>query len=248
MVIVMEKIKNIFLGLCFLFLLLFIAYVFLGPLSKISFVDLEVEPRLKAIQSYQTKEDKIVYFLNSHKGQFLWGLDLKKLTKQIHDFYIGMDVHVSRKLPNRLVVSLKQKRAVLLLLKEGKWFFSISSEGEIGAKKQVGESLDFPVLRGDSFWKKPELRRRVLALVSLLPLSGSPFSVQNISEISYNQANDSLFFYLIPGRFILELNDQLFQKKINNINFVLRYLNQEENPGGLIDARMDKKIIVKKLN
>ena len=244
----MKRIKNIIFILNSIFLLLFIGYVFLGPFSKISIVELKTDGKLKNIKSYTKQEEKILSFLNSYKGQFLWQADLKKIVKKINGFYLGTEVYVVRRFPNRLIVSLKKKNTALLLLKEGEFFYSVSYEGEIGSQRNREESFDFPILRGSAFWNNLQLRKRVLSILSSLPKKDVFFSIQNLSEISYNKNNDSLFFHLISGHFILELKGQLDSKKIKNIDFVLNYLDQYGHQRGFIDARFDKKIIVKNLN
>jgi len=162
--------------------------------------------------------------------------------------YTWAEVHVTRKLPNRLVVFLEKKDIALLLLKDEEFFYSVSYEGKIGVKRGLGESLDFPVLRGDIFWNDSFLRKRALSIFLSIPKNNRTFSTQNISEITYNKKNDSLFFYLIPGHFILELRKQLSPMQVQNIDFVLNYLNQRGKQEGIIDARLDKKIIVKSFN
>ena len=242
----MKKIRIIFL--IFVFLLSFTLYIFLGPFFKISEVELNIDKELKISKSYKLKEENILSYLKSYKGQFLWRVDLKNLVEKVNTFYLGSEVYAVRKLPNRLLVFLKKKNTALLLLKEGEFFYSLSYEGEIGDQRNPEESFDFPILRGKLFWEKLQLRKRALSILSSIPQQGRFFSVQNISEISYNKANDSLLFYLIRSHFILELKEQASPKKIQNIDFVLNYLNQRGDKGGRIDARLDKKIIVKDIN
>ena len=241
----MKKIKIIFFIFAVIFFLGFIIYAFLGPPFKISSVELKMDQELQTSKSYIAKEEEIVSYLNRYKGQLLWQVDLKDLVKKVNSLYLGAEVYTARRFPNQLSVSLKKKNTALLLLKGGESFYSISHEGRIGAKRNGEESFDFPILRGDSFGNDIQLRKRALSILFSIPKAGQAFSAQNISEISYNKANDSLLFYLIHGHFILELKKQPIPKTIQNIEFVLHYLNQQGEQGGLIDARLDKKIIVK---
>ena len=243
----MKKIKQVFLIAFSGILLFFIISLFLVHFSRISFVELQTDERLKKVKSYKIREKEISSYLESYKGKFLWLVSLKKLMKTIQTFYLGTEIHVVRKFPNRLIVFLRQRDTVLLLLKDGEFFYSVSYEGKIGIKKNRGESLNFPILRGDVFWNDSQLRKKALSVISLISQKDSAFSTQNISEISYNPKNKSLVFYLIPGHFILELNSQPSPKQLKNINFVLNYLNRRGDQGGRIDARLGKKIIVKKL-
>ena len=241
----MKKIKIFFFICSAIFFLGLIIYAFLGPFFKISLVKLNRDPELQTNKSYRAQEEEIASYLNRYKGQLLWRVDLKDLVKKVNSLYLGTEVYTARRFPNQLNVSLKKKNTALLLLKGGEFFYSVSHEGEIGAKRTGEESFDFPILRGDSFGDNIQLRKRALSVLSSIPKAGRDFSAQNISEISYNKANDSLLFYLSSGHFILELRKQLFPKAIQNIEFVLNYLNQQGEQGRLIDVHLDKKIIVK---
>ena len=240
-----KKIRKIFLIAFSLGLSAFFAAAFLGSFFKISFIDLKAGEGLLKAEAHKEKERRIRAYLDSHKGRFLWRAELKKMAGDIRAIYPEASVHIARKLPNRLSAVLSKKDTALLLLKGSEDFYSVSYQGEIGPKRGLSESFDFPLLRGESFWRDPHLRKTALSALSALPKEGPGFSAQNISEISYSGNNDSLIFYLIPGHFVLELKGQLSLKKIRNINFVLGYLRREERQSRLIDARFGQKIIVR---
>ena len=244
----MRKAKRIFLFCALVLLAGALIYGFLGPFSKISHIELKADETLRSSPSYAIKEKEILSFLNHYKGRFLWQASLKKMVRQIHVLYPGVEAYAVRRFPSRLAVFLKNKNTAFLLLKEGEGFYSVSYEGEIGTKKTGGESLDFPLLRGESFWSQPLLRKRALLIVSSFPKEGSALSVSNISEIVYNRVNDSFLFFLVKSHFVVELKKQPSSRKIRNIDFVLNYLKRKERKKGLIDARWDKKIIVKNRN
>ena len=244
----MKKTGNVFLKLIVIFLLFFCVYVFLGPFSRISLVDVSIDEKLKTDGFYIKEEREILSYLENYRGQFLWQVDLKDLVEKTNAFYLGLSAYAARRFPNRLTLVLKKKRTALLLLRNGGDFFSVSDKGEMGGERNPEESFDFPILRGELFWEEAQLRERALSILSSIPEKGPFFSVQNVSEISYNETNDSLLFYLISGPFILELKKQVQPKKMKNINFVLNYLIQKDSQKGFIDARLDKKIIVKHLD
>lgn len=244
----MKKTKNIFLFVLLISLICFLSYAFFSPFFKVYPIDLRVNQEIKNIPLYREQEEKILMHLNRYKGHFLWKLNLKSIVQDVHEFYPGAEISVSRKFPNRLIVLLERKQIPLLLFKEGGSFYSVSYEGDIGSKKSSGESLDFPILRGKLFWDDLSLRKRAISVFFHIPRDKSLFSKKNISEISYNKNNDSLLLFLVSSHFVLELKKPPSPKKIKNIEFVLNYLNQRGNQGGYIDARMDKKIIVKKRN
>ena len=216
--------------------------------SKINSIELKADSKIRNQASYKKVNPKIIDYLKQHKGQYLWGIDLRDIAEKIESIYLEGEVQVQRKWPNRLVVFLKEETTFLLLLKQNHLFYSVSQEGHIGVKKNRTDSLNFPILRGKAFEKSFQLRQRVLNVFFDLPKTASFFSMENISEVLYKQDNDSLLFYLVSDYFIVELKKPPSLKKINNINFVLNYLRKQDRMEALIDARLDKKIIVKKLN
>ena len=240
--------KTVFLIFSFSLFTAGAVYIFSSPLSRIFLVELKVDQEVKARKNYKKTEEKILSHLNSYKGKFFWQISLKKLVKKTKNIYPGAEVFAQRKFPNRLTLTLKMKNAPLLLLKEGGEFYSVSPEGELNEKKARGEFLDLPILRGEAFWNHLELRKKALNLLSSLPQQGQGLSVKNISEIAYSPDRGSLLLYLLSSSFIIEMTNPADAGKIQNINFVLNYLKQKGRKTGLIDARIDKKIIVKKLN
>ena len=241
----MKKIKNIFLIFLSIAFPTFIFYLLLGPFLRVSSVEVYTNKEIQKSNSYKQIEDDLSSFLEKYKGQLPWKVSLKKLVEELNSSYPGLKFHAVRKLPNHLIVFLKKKSTALLLFHKGD-FFPVSYTGEIGKKKGIEESFDFPILRGKSFWEKSDRRKKALDILTSIPETGQILSVQNLSEILYNETNDSLLFYLIKGDFILELNEALESEKIKNILFVLNYLHQKKDKRNWIDARPDKKIIVKK--
>ena len=242
----MSKIKKL------LFLLFSGVFVFLiGMLffffSKIQFIELRADTKIQKQALYKSAEPKMTAYLNNYKGRYLWIINLKEIVEKIESIYFGGEVYIQRKFPNRLIVFVKEEPAFLLLLKQNQFFYSVSREGYIGAKKRGADSLNFPILRGIGFEKNLPLRQRVLKILLTAPKTGKLFSLENISEVLHNKDNDSLLFYLVSDYFIVELKEPPSVKKTNNINFVLNYLRGQRRAKALIDARSDKKIIVKKV-
>ncbi|MDE0092562.1 MAG: hypothetical protein OXN83_04685 [Oligoflexia bacterium] len=244
---IMKKIK--FFSIAGFFgVIIFLVYVLLFPFSKIHSIDLKTTPEIKKDPLYIQKEPDIVSYLQNYKGQYLWKINLKKIVKKIEAVYLGGDIYIKRKFPNRLIVSLDKEKTSLLLLKQDHFFYSVFYDGNVGSRKSRTDSLNFPILRGKSFETSFQLRRRVLSILSDIPKAGNSFSLENISEIFYNEDNDSLLFYLAEDYFILELQSPPSLKIVQNIDFVLNYLKQQGRTRALIDVRLNKKIIVKKIN
>ena len=243
----MKKI-NFFLITILLGVFVFLTGMLVFSYSKINSIELKTDSKIKAQASYKQVKLKIIDYLERYKGQYLWKVNLKDITKKMESIYLRGEFQVQRKWPHRLVVFLKEETTFLLLLKQNQRFYSVSQEGHIGAEKNRTDSLNFPILREKTLEKSLQLRQRAVTILFELPKTGSFFSMENISEIFYKKSNDSLWFYLVSDYFIVELKKSPSLKKINNIDFVLNYLRKQGRTKALIDARLDKKIIVKKLN
>ena len=209
-------------------------------------IELKVDSQLKQQPGYFTKEYKILSYLNNYKSQQLWRLDLKKILHDIEDMSLGIKVYARKKYPDSLIVFLNKKNTALLLLKTDHTFYPVSHNGELGIKKNLQEIPNVPILRGAPFEQNKALRQKALKLMDQLPAQGSGFSSQNISEVSYHKKHDSFLFYLFTGLLILELKAPLSKQKIKNVDFVLSYLKKIGRQKAFIDARLNKKIIVKK--
>ena len=234
-------------------------YVWFFPLSKISQIEIRLEDSSSAW--FQKKQTKILPLAETYKHKYFWQISLKKLAQKLQKTDKELDIRLKRKYPGQLIVFVSKKKTALLLLDSQNHFYSISYEGHLGKKRKPTEALDFPLLRGQDFEKNLSLRQKLLSLLEILPLDKASFCWDNLSEISYNKENQSFLFYLNSPRFVLELKSDFFildlkpdfeddikeqnNKKIQNIEFVLNYLNEKNWTQAFIIAESDKKIIVK---
>ncbi|MCY4321873.1 MAG: FtsQ-type POTRA domain-containing protein [Bdellovibrionaceae bacterium] len=243
----MEKLRKTLITTFSVICIIF-STLLLFSFSKIKTIELKPDLKTQNQISYKKSYLKISTYLNNYKGKYLWDIHLKELAEKIKSIYLEAEVQVQRKFPNRLIVLFKEKVTFLLLLKQNNFFYSVSQEGHIGEKKGGKDSLNFPILIGKAFEKNLQLRQRAISILAKLNKEEGSFSVRNISEILYNKNNDSFLFYLVSDHFILELKTSPSLKKISNVDFVINYLRKQNRIKALIDARMEKKIIVKKIN
>lgn len=225
---------------------IFILYVLFFPLSKIHSIQIKTDKGITQTKAYQKKEKELWSYLQKHKGRYLWKVNLKEVAKQAESINLDWELSIKRKYPNQLLVFLNQKKTFVILLADDQTFYSVSHNGSLGNQINRLKGLNFPVLRGKAFEESLELRQRILGLLNGLPRAGQTFSSNNISEILYHKNNNSFLFYLSSQPLILELAGRPSSKKIENIDFVLSYLKKMGREQGFIDARLDKKIIVKK--
>lgn len=231
--------RRLFLFFCLAVFLFVTIYSLLGPLSRISVVELNLEG-----ESSSAAKPGLEKALRSLEGRLAWKIDLKQTAHQVSTFYPGARVQVLRRLPGRLLLFVQKRAPVFLLYKEG-GFYPVSQEGDIGPVRKKGESLDFPILRGPDLTAAQDLRRQALLVFLSLPREGdSLLSQERLSEIVYRPSTQAFLFYV--SGFVLELTKPLSEKKARRIDFVLRYLLQKGRQRALVSARQNAKIIVKK--
>ena len=235
-------------GVFLLSLLVLLVFLLLSLLlfSKPLSIELKATPHLSKQTSFSKKETQILSYLNKYKSQSLWQINLKQVAQNIEDMSLGMEVYVHRKYPSQLIIWLYEKKTILLFLKGNTHFYSISSDGSLDTQKSAQNIPDVPILRGASFESDQTLRLQVLKLLEAIPKQKQVFSVENISEILYDSKQDSFLIYLSTRPLAIKLNHPPLSQKIKNIEFVLEYLKKEGREQAVIDARFDKKIIVKK--
>ena len=238
-------IKFLVSSLLSLFFIGTLIFAFFFYFTKIENVELKIDSNFKDFYFTKQIENKIVLKLKSYKGKKIWEVNLKNLVFEVKQIYPALKIQVARQLPNRIVVSLKNKEVAVLLLRDSGVLYSVSFQGDLQSRLPTYQSLDLPILRGKAFWKSKVLRQKAIQLLSQIPETGL-LTPKNISEVIYNNKNSSFLFVLISNDLILESQKEISFKRINNINFVLNYLVQKNIKRSRVDARFDKKIIVNK--
>jgi len=233
--------KKTLLGTLYLFLVLIFCFLlFFQPLS----FELKKDSALKEQMNFP--EDKILSYLKQYKSHFIWQAPLKKMAKDIEKISLGLDIYIHRRYPNKLIIGFSEKETALLLLTKESELYSVSYKGSLGNKKDLSKLPNVPILRGKNFETNKELRKKALELLKPLPPNKNLFSLQNLSEILYDEKEESFLIYLSTRAWLIKLKSPVSTQKVKNIEFVLEYLQKEEKDHKLIDARFDKKIIVKK--
>lgn len=220
--------------------------------SKASSVELKAGAAVQKTAGYHAARREIENYLSKYTGQAMGRIDLKKITEDVARIYPAAEVQAARRFPRRLTVFLSQSRPLFLMLKGAGDLLSVFPDGSVRAQRGWDQPLDFPLLRGKSFWESAGLRKQAADFVSALPKKGS-LRADSISEILYNRKNKSFVFFLMPGDVVLEAKAPASAQKIKNINFVLEYMERKsadkarpraESGGWRVNAVSEKKIIV----
>ena len=206
-------------------------------------------------------------------GQKIWKIS-DELIKSIQlEPRVG-SVKILRLLPNRLFIYLQPRKPLLVLLhpSSGK-IHPLSMNGEILPALSSKQIPNLPILRGNPFLKKKEIRKNIIQFFHLMPKQGE-FSREAISEVKYSNLDKSLIFILSKnGKSIkvsydpiktqprdiastksekIHIEESKKQKEIlhkiniktKRIESVLRYLDQKDIKWRVIDARFSQKIVV----
>jgi len=120
---------------------------------------------------------------------------------------------ITRDWPNRLMISVKEKKPVALLSRNSGLFY-LDSKGRIIASASSSQELDFPVITGLESYafnsthstQAPEILQEALVLLKLAARNNSILSEQNISEIHVTK-NGELLLYLLERAFPIYMGE-----------------------------------------
>lgn len=180
-------------------------------------------------------------------GQSIWSVDLEEVLAVVEKDRRIKDIRVSRRLPNKLKVTIQPHQALAnILSNDSKQIYPLSREGSLFAPVNLSEASDAPLLRDSQFIKNIELRKMALDLLLKLPQDGD-FSLESVSEIYFSQ-KDGLVLVLGLDENQVIMGDRDFQKRIDHVRRVVQYLRSENLRGRVIDARFSKKVVVRLRN
>ncbi len=235
------------LGVFFLTLLL------VGGLASI-FVDKDLT-RLKAIQvvlsggSQETAlfkgiEADLSPRLAPFMSESLLRLSLRDVLREVYQDGRVQSARVRRVFPGKLEIVITPHQPVLVYLSARGELFPIARDGTLLPRASLVDIPDVPILRGGELAKEEGLkaRRKAVALLEDLPDRGL-FSQLQLSEIHF-QKEEGFELILLNGLSVLVGQGDL-GLKASQIEQVMKYLNEEEIGGRVIDARFSKKVVVK---
>lgn len=136
-----------------------------------------------------------------HSNLLALNVEQVKSLLQSHPWITSAEV--TREWPNRLLITIKEKKPVALLNRDTGLFY-LDNKGHIIAAASSSQELDFPVVTGlENFTFNstyadltPEILLDALALLKLAARNNSMLPEQNISEIRITGNGDMLLFLL----------------------------------------------------
>ena len=178
-----------------------------------------------------------------YQKRLLWQLNIRNIMAKIEKKPWVQEVRVRRVFPDKLEIDLGLQQVGLIFISDRGDRYPISSNGNI--LPRISEKLlpDVPLLRGRKFLDDADLREDALLLSSQLPTTG-PLSRPLLSEIYFNP---KLGFELLlsDSGFRIILGQDNYELKLKRVAKVIEYLTAKNIQGRVIDARYEKKILVR---
>lgn len=240
--------KKLVLGFSSVILVMAIASHLIGhSLLKISDIEV-VAGENQPLDSYAFNklQKNLSDKLQVYKSRWLWQVPLDEILLKARSDRRVMSAHVTRIFPNQLRVVLEPYKPILVYISPEGLSYPVSNDASLLNPVAQKEIPDVPILRGAAFMKNPLLRAKAVALVEELPLNGF-FSRGEISEINYSNKEG---FALILNKEAMRvvIGDNELGPKAGRVEKVLNYIYSQQLKGRVIDARFNKKIVVRMRN
>jgi cell division protein FtsQ len=184
--------------------------------------------------------------LQKFSGEWVWKVSLRDVLSEVEKDRRIQVANVRREFPNRLVVDFSPHKAIMALIDDGGRAYPIAADASLlPALPSAGDVGDMPLLRGRNFREDAALRAHAIAIWNELPLTGL-LSTTQLSEISYS-AKEGFSLWMMGGT-VVRIGDEQIGLKASRVERVLKYLNDQQLRGRVIDARFAKKVVVRLRN
>ncbi len=181
--------------------------------------------------------------LSPLKKELIWKVNIRDIIAKIKKKPWVQEAQARRVFPNKLEINLALQEIEFILVAERGDKYPISKDGKLLPKISDRFLPDVPLLRGRKFFDDMDLREEVLLLSSLLPPTGT-LSRAGLSEI-YFEAKNGFEILLNDVGVRIILGQENFELKLKRVAKVLEYLDAKSIEGRVIDARFEKKILVR---
>ncbi len=181
--------------------------------------------------------------LNSYKGQSLWEIKLKGVSKKVDSLEWIDQASVKRSWPSSLTVRVRPHEVKLLFLAKGGKLLPIIEDGSVLEAVDSKQAPDVALLDGEIFLKKAELRKKAVQVMEEIPDSGS-FSKKTISEVRYDQ-KEGFWMSLVKSGLHVKMGEDQVALKAARVSQVVDYLENHQFDARVIDANLSKKVLVR---
>ncbi len=187
--------------------------------------------------------DNLEAALDKYKGLSLWNIKMRNISKEISQFDWVENAMLTRSWPATLAIKVKPYEVKLLLMGKAGQLVPIIKDGSFLTPVEAKQAPDVALLDGESFAKKPELRKKAVDVIEQIPAEGS-FSKKTISEIRFDDKEGFWMTMIKTGTRVKMGEDQVALKSAR-ISQVVDYLETRQFDARVIDANLSKKVLVR---
>ena len=194
-------------------------------------------------------EKDILSLVNVNRSHNLLAMNAETISKRVRQNPWVKNVFIGRELPNRLVIEVRERKAVAVI-KMGDGLFLLDGEGIAFKKRENVDDADLPILTG--FYKDgamdAELLQKSLALLKHLATTTEFPSINAVSEV---HGDDEFGFSIYTNTGLcLQLGFDCYENKLKRLIPVMADLERKNLKSVYlnIDLSDPAKITVKRSN
>lgn len=181
--------------------------------------------------------------LSPFEGRYFWQVSLRSVFDRVSKDKRVRKVSIYREFPSVLRVVIEPHTPVLGFLSTDGRIYPVATDATLLPALPVKDAADMPLLRGEELRDEPKLREMALELFDKIPADGD-FQKRDVSEILYSK-KDGFDVYLSGISSQVRMGDTDFGPKISRVQRVISYLESQNIKGRVIDARFNKKVVVR---
>ena len=210
---------------------------------------LRIEPSFAGVDPFYLPVQKdLQHSLLPLQGQALWHTSLARIKKIIQADSRVKSFNIQRRLPGHYVLQMAPHRPVAVWLDAAGALHPLSDQAQLLRPTALRELPDVPVLKGAVFLKSLDARQKAVQLLNELPHRGW-LSVQRVLELQYQERRGVVLSLRKTGNVqIIYMGHKLYRQKIKRLEQVLDYMQAKNLKNKFIDARFEKKVLVRLRN
>lgn len=187
--------------------------------------------------------DSLEKTLGRYQGVSLWNVKLKGISKEVAQMGWVENARISRSWPATLSIKVKPYEVKLLFMGKSGKLVPIIKDGSFLEPVEARQAPDVALLDGDSFVKKPELRKKAVDVIEQIPAEGT-FSKKTISEIRFDD-KEGFWMTMIKTGVRVKIGEDHVALKAARVSQVVDYLETRQFDARVIDANLSKKVLVR---
>ena len=200
---------------------------------------------IKVLNNRYLKSEDIIRAADIELGKSIYHQNLASASEKIKNKFVIEDVVIYRKLPDEIVIEIKEHVPVAIVRKN--YFFGINSEGVL--LPHIGEAMcdSLPFITGSEKLSDKALVSHIQKGINLLVMIKEkyPDILQEIKNVNVTDLNTLKFQMKYAKCDILFGSDQ-WKEKIDNLPLVMGKFRSELEKYKYLDMRFPKRLFVRK--